>query len=293
MTGRADPYRLEPAGVRRAFERAAGSYDEAAGLQAEVRERLLERLDLVRLRPDRVLDAGCGTGLAVRPLLRRFHGARLVALDLAEGMLRQVRTHRPWLRKVDAVCADAAALPLPDASLDLVFSSLMLQWCNNPDAVFAEFSRVLRPRGLLSFATFGPDTLRELREAWGAADAFVHVNRFPDMHDLGDALLRAGLAEPVMDVDRIVTHHADMRALMSRLKALGAHNVAAGRRRGLTGPRRLRAAREAYERHRGTEGLPATWEVVYGHAWGAAASGRRAEAGEVGIPVGGIGRRRG
>ena len=261
------------------------------------RRLLLERLGLFRLAPARILDAGCGTGHAGPALLRRYRGSALVALDLAPAMLAAARRRRRWLQRLDAVCADAAALPLCDASVDLVFSNLMLQWCNEPDRVFAEFRRVLRPGGLLLFSTFGPDTLRELRAAWQAADGHTHVSRFVDMHDLGDALLRAGLAEPVMDAEHLTLTYDDLHGLMRDLKSMGAHNATEGRSRGLTGRRRLARVVAHYETLRRDGRLPATWEIVYGHAWAPARAATRAanpggeSAGEVSIPLARLGRR--
>lgn len=295
MTGRTDPdpLALDRAEVRRAFDRASTGYDAAAVLQAEVRHELLDRLQYVRLQPRVILDAGCGTGHASRALLKRYRGSSVIALDLSEGMLRQARRRRPMLRRLDPVCADAAGLPLPDDSVDLIFSNLMLQWCNDPDAVFREFRRVLKPGGMLSFSSFGPDTLRELRQAWQAVDGDVHVSRFIDMHDLGDAMIRAGLAEPVMDVDHFTLTYDDVYGLMRDLKAIGAHNAARGRRRGLTGRGRIRALVRAYEAHRQDGRLPATWEIVYGQAWGVADSRPMMTGdGEARIPVSAVRRRR-
>jgi malonyl-CoA O-methyltransferase len=287
-----DPFTLEPRAIRASFDAAAGDYDAVAVIQAEVRRRLLERLELFRIRPQRILDVGCGTGHGARALLQHYRRAGLVALDLAPGMLRATRSRRPWLRRLDVVCGDAAALPLADASIDLVFSNLMLQWCNEPDRVFAEFRRVLRPGGLALFTTFGPDTLKELRAAWGAADGHTHVSRFIDMHDLGDALLRAGLAEPVMDMEHLALTYPDVRSLMRDLKTMGARNATSGRSRGLTGRRRLAAVESHYERYRQDGRLPATWEVVYGHAWAGAARAGGGPPGEVAVPLSRIGRRR-
>jgi malonyl-CoA O-methyltransferase len=289
MTG--DPFALDPGRVRASFHAAAGDYDAVAVIQAEVRRRLLERLELFRIRPRRILDAGCGTGHGARALLQHYRRAELVALDLAPGMLRAARGRRPWLRRFDTVCGDAAALPLADASVDLVFSNLMLQWCNEPDRVFREFRRVLRPGGLVLFTSFGPDTLKELRAAWRAADGHTHVSRFIDMHDLGDALLRAGLGEPVMDMEHLTLTYPDVRSLMRDLKTMGARNATSGRSRGLTGRRRLAAVEAHYERYRRDGRLPATWEIVYGHAWAGEPRGA-GQTGEVAVPLSQIGRRR-
>jgi malonyl-CoA O-methyltransferase len=279
--------------VQRAFDRAACGYDRSAVLQTRVRNELLERLELVRLEPSVVIDLGAGTGHASATLAKRYRSSRIVAVDLAPDMLVQAGRQRSLLRRFDRVCADAARLPFRDASVDLVFSNLMLQWCNEPDQVFRECRRVLRPGGLLTYTTFGPDTLYELRRAWSAADGLTHVNRFIDMHDLGDAMVRSGLAEPVMDVDRCTLTYADARDLMRDLKAIGAHNVNAGRAPGLTGKSRLARMIAAYEEFRREGRLPATYEVIYGHAWAPqpGAMQRRHATDEVRVPVSRIGRR--
>jgi malonyl-CoA O-methyltransferase len=284
-------FMLERKEVRRAFGRAAAGYDAAAALQHRIRGELLERLDLVRIQPSAVLDLGAGTGHAALALKRRYPKSQVVALDLAESMLREAGRRQTLLRRFRRVCADAACLPFRPASFDIVFSNLMLQWCDEPDQVFAECRRVLRPGGLLSFASFGPDTLLELRRAWAAVDDRVHVNRFIDMHDLGDALLRAGLAEPVMDVERHVLTYAELRELMLDLKAIGAHNASAGRLKGLTGKGALAGMTAAYETFRRDGRLPATYEVVFGHAWAPVTTPRpRAPVGEAHVPIDQIGR---
>ena len=270
-------YALEAARVRRSFDRAAKTYDPAAVLHAEVRENLLQRLELVTLTPGVVLDAGAGTGHASRALQRRYPKARVLALDSSLEMLRAAGKQRSWLRPFERVCADAQALPLRDGSVDLILSNLMLQWCD-PDAVFAEFRRVLKPSGLLSFSAFGPDTLRELRLAWRQVDAHSHVHQFIDMHDLGDALVSNGFAAPVLDVERITLRYLDVRKVAADLKATGAHNSTAGRARGLTGPRKFAAMQAAYEQFRQDGRLPATYEVVFGHAWAPVQTPRRGRA---------------
>lgn len=285
-------FRIDGREVRRSFGRAAHDYDAAAILQARVRRELLDRLELVRLEPAVVLDLGAGTGQATIELKRRYRSAQVIALDLAEGMLREAARRQTLLRRFRRVCADAMAVPLREGSVDLVFSNLMLQWCDDPDRVFAECRRVLRPNGLLAFATFGPDTLVELRRAWSAADGRTHVNRFIDMHDLGDALVRCGFAEPVLDVERYTLTYAEVRDLMRELKAIGAHNANAGRPRGLTGRGKLQRMVEAYEAFRRDGRLPATYEVVFGHAWAPVAGLRaRSVSDEVSVPLSRIGRR--
>jgi malonyl-CoA O-methyltransferase len=287
-----DPYRIDGGQVRRSFGRAAASYDAAAVLQTRVRDELLGRLDVVRLEPSAVLDLGAGTGHAAAALRRRYRSSQVVAIDLALGMLAEAAGRQTLLRRFRRVCADAASLPLRDASVELIVSNLMLQWCNDPDAVFAECRRVLKPGGLFTFTTFGPDTLVELRRAWAAADGLAHVNRFIDMHDLGDALLRAGLVEPVMDVERYTLTYETAADLMHDLKAIGAHNANAGRPRGLTGKGAFARMTDTYETYRREGRLPATYEVVYGQAWSPVEVRRtKGLPGETVVPISRIGRR--
>ena len=260
---------LDRQAVALAFDKASASYDAAAALQERVRNELLTRLDELKVSPAAVLDLGAGTGHASRALKRRFPRAGVVAVDIAHGMLERARLQSRWLRRFHRVRADAYALPFVDGAFDLVFSNLMLQWCDDLDAVFVEIARVLKPGGLLLFSTFGPGTLAELRDSWAASgDTRNHVNHFFDPHALGSALMHASLGEPVLDVDRIVTGYRDVVDLMRELKAIGAHNVTAGRARGLTGRRRLGAMTRAYETLRRDGKLPATWEVIHASAWG-------------------------
>ena len=197
-----------------------------------------------------------------------------------------------WLRRFTRVCAQAERLPLGDGSVDLILSNLMLQWCDELAAPLAEARRVLAPGGLFACSTLGPDTLHELRAAWAEVDDDSHVNRFLDLHDVGDALVRAGFAEPVLDVERGELTYADTTALMRDLKAIGAHNATRGRPRGLTGRARMEKMRIAYERFRRNGRLPASFEVVYATAWG---GGDRAIAsvrdGEARVPADAIRRR--
>jgi malonyl-CoA O-methyltransferase len=277
---------IDKAAARRAFDAAANGYEAVAVLQREIGNRMLERLGYIRLAPKRVLDLGCGPGVALDGLARRYRGAEIVAVDFALNMLRRARRRGHWLNRPRVICADAEALPLADDSVDLVFSNATLQWVNDLDATFREVLRVLRPGGLMLFSTFGPDTLRELRAAWAAVDQGAHVSPFLDMHDIGDALVRARFADPVMDVERMTLTYADLRGLMRDLKQLGAHNALTGRARGLTGRRRLAALEQAYESQRRGGRLPATYEVVHGHAWVTAkAQPQLATADGVAIPL--------
>src|SRR5215831_2408384 len=279
-----DPARLDARSARRHFERAAATYDAAAVLHREVGQRMAERLALIRLQPATVLDAGCGTGEALGELRARYPEATLVGLDLAVNMVAAARrrsatmtTHEPELSQLIGAspsraatffcCGDAARLPLAAGSLDLVWSNLTLHWLGEPFAAFEEFLRALRVGGLLLFTSFGPDTLKELRAAFAGIDGATHVGRFVDMHDLGDALVEAGFADPVMDMETITLTYADARSMMRELKTLGAHNATVGRPRGLMGRERFQRVIAALERFRREGRLPATYEVVYGHAW--------------------------
>ena len=282
-------YQVDKPRVRRAFDRAAATYAQHAKLQALVREEMLARLQGLKIEPQTVLDLGCGTGAAVKVLRERYPRAQILGLDFSSGMLHEARRWRPWVRKPMWVCGDMERLPLRDASVDVLFSSLSVQWGNALADTLTEARRVLKPGGVFMFSTLGPDTLKELRAAWCAADngEYAHVNMFYDMHDVGDALLRAGMRDPVMDVDRMRLYYPDVDALMLSLKGIGAQNSMQGRARGLTTRTRLQRVRDAYESQRGVDGfLPVTYEVVYGLAWGGEAGRYQANAaGEVRVPL--------
>jgi malonyl-CoA O-methyltransferase len=258
--------------MRRAFEHAASTYDAAAALQNEVCQRMLERLDYIRCQPATILDAGSGTGNALVSLARRYPQAGLITLDIALAMLERGRQRLPWWRRLLgrralAICGDMERLPLADATAGMVWSNLALQWVNEPLRAFSEMRRVLVPGGLIMFSTFGPDTLKELRQACDGTDGHTHVNRFIDLHDIGDMLAAAGFADPVMDMEYFTLTYRDVRLLMHELKAIGAHNVTMGRPGGLSGKSLLAAVARKYETFRRDGVLPATFEVVYGHAW--------------------------
>jgi malonyl-CoA O-methyltransferase len=258
--------------VRRAFDRSAATYDDAAVIHREVGQRLLEHLDPIRVEPSLVVDAGCGTGGSLGALAKRFPRATLAGIDLAPAMLHRAHSRSPlWRRAIGyriphLVCADAERLPIATGAAGLVFSNLALQWCH-PGAFFAEAARVLPPGGLFLFSTFGPDTLRELRVSFAAAHAgHPHVNAFVDMHDLGDALVKAGFADPVMEMEVVTLEYGEVDALARDLKSVGATAIP-GRPAGLLGKGRWKTMAERYESFRRDGALPATYEVIYGHAW--------------------------
>jgi malonyl-CoA O-methyltransferase len=259
--------------MRRAFNRAAAGYDAAAVLQREVCVRMLERLAYIKLQPARILDAGSGTGWGTRQLAEKYPAAQIASLDIAIGMLQAARSRSGWWRKLFSgaqqmqVCGDIEALPLAANSVEMVWSNLALQWCNDLPATFVELHRVLKADGLLMFSTFGPDTLKELRQAFSGVDRHNHLNRFADMHDIGDMLVHAGFAEPVMDMECLTLTYDDVRGVLHDLKHIGAHNATAGRGQGMMGKNAWARLVENYERLRRDGKLPATYEVLYGHAW--------------------------
>lgn len=257
--------------MRVAFEKAASSYDAVAVLQQEVADRLVDRMGLMSMKPVSILDAGSGTGFVSQLLTARYPKAKITALDLAFNMLKKAKSKRTfkqrWNKNFNYVNAEVESLPFADASFELVISGLTLQWCQDLPKVFAEFKRILAPGGLLIFSSFGPDTLKELRQSWAEVDDLAHVNAFADLHDVGDALLQTGFADPVMDMEMLTVTYKDVKTVMSDLKQIGAHNVMQGRSHKITGKNKLQKMIQAYEQFR-VEGLvPVTHEIVYGHAW--------------------------
>lgn len=269
-----DELALDKRAVRRSFENAAADYDSHAVLQHEVCKRMLERLEYIRIEPRTILDGGAGTGNAIGGLLARYPGSTLIELDVAQSMVERAVGRLKWWRKlplvrtpVHGVCADLECLPLRNESVGLVWSNLALQWVADLPRALIELHRVLEPGGLLMFSTFGPDTLKELRGSYDGTDGRTHVNRFLDMHDIGDMLVAARYADPVMDMEQLTLTYDDVRTLMRDLKAIGAHNSTRGRPAGLSAKSLLRAVERNYEAFRREGKLPATFEIVYGHAW--------------------------
>ncbi len=254
--------------VAASFSRSAEGYEEHAVLQRTVAKRLLERLSLVNIQPRVIVDAGSGSGGAARRLTKIYRNAQILQLDLSHEMLHRSNLLEPWFfSRQQFICGDIEKLPLRKHSVELFFSNLMLQWCNDLDEAFFCIKNALSKGGLFLFTTLGPDTLKELRSSWAEVDDDVHVSTFIDMHDVGDALVRAGFVEPVMDIEHITMTYTDCFSLMKDLKLLGANNSNVERFRGLTGQNKMKKMVSAYEKFR-TEGrLPLSYEIVYGHAW--------------------------
>ncbi|MEN4827057.1 malonyl-ACP O-methyltransferase BioC [Pseudomonas sp. P39-UII1] len=247
--------------VAASFSRAAASYDSVAALQRAVGVSLLQQLP-DELAPSRWLDLGSGTGYFSRVLAERFAPASGLAVDIAEGMLRHARGERGGAQYY--VAGDAERLPLADDSVDLVFSSLAVQWCGQFASVLEEVRRVLRPGGVLAFSSLCVGTLDELRASWQAVDGMVHVNRFRRFEDYQRLCAASGLEQLCLQQQAHVLHYPHVRGLTHELKALGAHNLNPGRPSGLTGRARMQGLLQAYEAFRQPQGLPATYQVVYG-----------------------------
>ncbi len=249
--------------VHLALERAVTTFDEADFFYAETRSRLLERLELFRIKPQCIVDLGTGTGSGVSELKQRFDDANVIGIDAVLAMLQQAGSACQL-----AVCADSCQLPFPDNSIDLAFSNLAVQWFDNPSRAFEEITRVLRRSGLFMFTTLGPASFNELRSAWAAVDTYAHVHDFEDMHNIGDALIAAGLSDPVMDMETVNVTYADPALLADDLRLVGATNSSCDRNPGLTGPFRWRGMLAAYDTYRDSAArYPVTMEVIYGHAW--------------------------
>ena len=268
--------------VRRAADRAATRYAAHAEVEREIGRRMLERLDYVRIEPTWIVDLGAGPDMATAALAERYRDAGIVNVDFSEAMLRVADAERGRLRFMlpqfkalfgggrnpRRVCANAAHLPIAAGRAQLAWSNLLLPWCNDPPAVIAEMHRVLEVGGLAMFTTFGPDTLKELRAAFD--DGRTHTQRFIDMHDIGDMLVHAGFADPVVDMEMLTLEYESLDRLLGDLRRSGAGNAMQDRARGLTGKSAWQAMRTRVETGRRNGKLPVTLEVVYGHAWKAA-----------------------
>jgi len=278
---------LDKRSVRRGFQRNAPHYETANFLAREVGARMTERLDLLRATPERVLDLGSGTGLGARMLHARYRDAEVIEIDIALPMVAASRMGGSWWQRglqrlqrkpPERICGDIEHLPLRDRSVGMVWSNLVLHWAHLP-RVLSEVYRVLRPGGVFMFSTLGPDTLKELRASYAQADTRGHVNRFVDLHDIGDLLVQARFADPVMDMEVLTFTYESIDDLLRELRTGGGRNANVDRPVGLSGRRGYTRMRNAYEALRCDGRLPATFEVVYGHAW-RPESERRTAAGE-------------
>ena len=260
--------------VRRGFDRVAVLYDVHAGIEREIGRRMLDRLDYVKIDPKVVIDLGCGPGPSYLALRERYPSALIAGCDLSEAMLRAggaSNRHLRWLlpflrgRHLQKINANAAFLPVRDACAQLLWSNLLLYWCDDVEAVIREMHRVLEVSGLATFTTFGPDTLKELRVAF--ADGKTHTQRFADMHDLGDMLVNTGFADPVVDMEVLTLEYDTADHLLEDLRRSTAGNAMLDRAPGLMGRQKWTAMKDRLEAQRRGGKIPLTLELVYGHAW--------------------------
>lgn len=257
------------------FNKASSSYEDSAILQKHVLGEMFTRLKLLKINPESILDLGCGLGNAGPNLKETYKPRDLIYLDFAYNMLKKAEQKNTdhFIKvftnktKQQFICADMEAIPLEKNSIDMIWSSLSLQWCNDLDKVFTQIAETLKHNGLFVFSTFGPSTLHELRTSLASFSQYSHVNQFIDMHDIGDALVRCGLSDPVLDVDRYTLTYKEFKGIMYDLKNIGARNALQGRAKGMTGKGFLYQLEKLYEIYRSDGKLPASYEVVYGHAW--------------------------
>lgn len=250
------------------FSKAAKSYESAAVVQQEICNRALERLQMLKLNPSVIMDIGSGTGFSISGLQEQFPNSHIIASDISQPMLLQARTNR--LKNASVVCGDAEQLPVKEGSVDLIFSTSTFQWCVDLNRVFAECLRILKTDGVMVFSSFGPDTLKELRQSWSQVDAKNHVHRFIDMHHVGDLLLANQYIDPVVDMEVITIEYQHVRQLLQDLKDTGSRGKFSSDddvSTGLMGKRKFRLFEAAYEKYRQNNGaLPASYEVIYGYA---------------------------
>ena len=270
---------LDARSVMQASRRASRFDPQDTILARRSGQELIDRLALLEIAPENILDLGCGAGIEAEILSHRYPKAHVIGLDVCPVCFQQ-ETSTPWA----PVVGDAAALPLRTGAIDLIFANLVVPWCD-PGLLFHEIARVLRPGGALVISTLGPDTLKELRAAWDSVDDHPHVHPSADMHNLGDALLKAGFLEPVVDVEMLSFTYSKLTGLIGDLRALGATNAMARRRRTLTGRFRWQALIDTYPLLEGDQGrLRATFEVVYAVAWAADVSDRQLAGVRVDLP---------
>ena len=257
--------------IQLAFNKAAKTYAQAAVLYQTTGERLLTRLDYMLCEPKTILDVGCGLGDFSEALARRYPEAQVVALDFSEKMIQEGRVSHADASSASSfewLMADMEKLPFQAESMDMIFANQSIQDVDDIALLFREFHRVLKPGGALLFSTIGPDTLKELKEAWACVDTYGHINECKDLHTLGDALLSQQFGQPVVDREEMILHYGNPQALLKDLKEQGSYNIHRLRRRGLMGLDALDYLLNGLEQQRQENGkIALTYEVLYGHAW--------------------------
>lgn len=266
------------------FSKAAKDYSAHAKVQQEIGRRLMQRFDYYKLKPERALDLGAGTGYFSQQLKKRFNQCQVVAFDLSESMLKKIK--KGILKPVSRVKGCMTRLPFKTNSYDIVFANQVIHWHADYLTLFKEIARVLKPSGVFVFSTLGPDTFIELKQAWAEVDEYQHAYSFVDMHLLGDALLKAGMAEPVVDMEYLTARYQEIKTLARDLKAQGVQHNTSRARQGLTTPSQWSAFSNAYDKYRDEDGLlPLSYEVIYGQAWGQALQQSLSANGEVVVPI--------
>lgn len=252
--------------ISKAFNRYANEYELAAKVQQEIGMRLLDRLQYLKMKPERILDLGCGPGFFSRELARMYPKAQIVGLDLAQLMLAEARKKHSWRRKWPLVAADMMSMPFATGTFDLVFANQVIHWGSLLEQVLRELNRVMKINGCVMFSTLGPDTFKELKKAWAGVNHYAHVNEFPDMHDVGDALMAEHFLDPVIDMEWLTVHYETLPKLLKSIKSQGVKNIHSKRNEGLTGKNEWKKFEQNYLQTPHGK-YPLTYEVVYGHAW--------------------------
>jgi malonyl-CoA O-methyltransferase len=254
--------------VAKNFSRRAKDYDQSAALQQAVGLSLIERLKLISINPQTILDLGSGTNYLSKILKPHYPTAKIINLDIAESMLSFSQKENIFPQDF-FVCTDAEKMPFQTNSFDLIISNFVFHWFLEPQNVLEQINRVLKPGGLLLFSTVGPDTLKELKTAFSTIDNAPHVNHFLDMHDIGDLLIATNFQNPVMDMEILTLTYSSLANLHRDLKLTGSHTVLSEMIKGLS-PKNFREKLSlAYEVYRDDEKrLPASFEIIYGHAFG-------------------------
>ena len=254
--------------ICKAFGQQASEYEKAAKIQTEIGSRLFERLNYLKINPRYILDLGCGTGLFSLLLKKKYPKAEIIGLDLSAPMLKQAKQKQSWRRRWPLIKADMSLLPFDDRCFDLIFANQVVHWTDSFKVLAQELNRVMRLDGCLMFSTLGPDTFKEFQKAWEAGDKYAHVNRFSDMHDIGDQLLSTHFIDPVVDMELLTVHYTSVKQLLENLKAQGISNTNPSRNRGLTGKKSWQHFESAYQNLSTSDGkYPLSYEVVYAHAW--------------------------
>lgn len=250
------------------WNKYASTYEDAAKISHEIGNRLFERLQYLTIQPQYILDLGCGTGVFSKALQKHYPKAHIIGLDIAHAMLMHAKQKQCWYKKWPLVEGDMHRLPFAEGVFDLIFANQILHYTDTSVNTLRELNRVMRPDGCLMFSTLGPDTFRELKQAWKSVDNAQHIHDFMDMHNLGDYLLAEHFIDPVVDMDYISAHYTSVHLLLDNLRKQGIYNCNPARHKGLTSTRtwnKFLAVMEAHRTHTGK--FPLTYEVVYGHAW--------------------------